>query len=65
MMSEPTKKSSYIDAGSLTLCFLPSCKKTFGSSCFRGGYYCSEVCANEGFNVEATVVPMRKRTSGT
>ena len=68
MMSEPTKKSSYIDAGSPTLCFLPSCKKTFGSSCFRGDddrYYCSEVCANEGFDVEATVVPMRKRTSGT
>jgi|1185.fasta_scaffold40082_3 hypothetical protein len=68
MMSEPTKRSHYIEAGSPTRCFLPICQKPFESKCFRGEdqrYYCSDVCANEGFDAEATVVPMRKRTSGT
>ena len=39
----------------------PHCKKPFEASCFRGDddrYYCSKLCANEGFN--DTIIPIEK-----
>ena len=54
-----SKLPRYADAGSPTQCFLPSCKKPFESTCFHGTdghYYCSELCANEGFEAELAVV---------
>jgi hypothetical protein len=62
---EPPKQSLYLNAGSPTRCFLPSCQKPFEHSCFRGDdnhYYCSEVCAQVGIEADLAVVePMRKR----
>jgi len=62
---EPSKQSLYLKAGAPTRCFLPGCRKPFEGSCFRGDddrYYCSEACANEGFDPELTVVELiRKR----
>ena len=66
MMSTPAKQSPYLMAGSPTRCFLPSCRKLFESTCFHGDdghYYCSEVCASEGFEADLAVVePIRKRS---
>ena len=64
MTSEPKKKSRYAEAGSPTRCYLPSCKKPFESTCYRGDddqFYCSESCAHEGFDAESTIVRIRKR----
>jgi len=64
MMSEPTRKSRYVEAGSPMRCFQPSCKNLFDGKCYRGDddrYYCSELCVNEGFNADAIVVPIKKR----
>lgn len=47
-MSE--SRSKYIDAGSPTSCFLPSCKKVFVDSCIRSGngnFFCSQRCADK------------------
>jgi hypothetical protein len=58
-------QSLYAAAGWPKECFNPNCKKPFESSCFRGDdnhFYCSETCANEGFDAEPTVVPIRKRS---
>ena len=63
----PPRESLYLKAGSPTRCQNPHCKKPFDRACVRGDddqYYCSELCANEGFD-HATVVPVRKRTSET
>lgn len=63
MMSEPKETSLYAEAGSPPRCFLPSCQKPFESTCYRGDdnrYYCSELCANEGFDAD-TVVPIKQR----
>jgi hypothetical protein len=63
---EPPKQSMYLTAGAPTRCFLPSCQKLFESTCFRGDdnhFYCSELCAHEGFDADLAVVePIRKRT---
>ena len=51
--------SKYQDAGGPKTCFLPSCQKAFESSCYRGKddhYYCSEKCAQEGFDEHLDVV---------
>lgn len=51
MHEEPPKRSAYMDAGAPLICFLPSCKKPFESSCYRGDdkhYYYSETSAPEG-----------------
>lgn len=61
--AEPMKHSSYIGAGSPTRCFLPSCRKPFDGSCYRGDddrYYCSKECAKVGEEGEfETVVNIR------
>ena len=65
---EPVKESLYLRAGAPTRCQNPRCEKLFDRACVRGDddqYYCSELCADEGFDVEAIVVQMRKRTSAT
>jgi hypothetical protein len=49
----------YVEAGLPKHCFLPSCGKPFASTCFHGDdghYYCSELCANEGFDAELAIV---------
>ena len=65
MMAASDKKSRYIEAGSPQRCFLPSCKNLFEDRCFRGKddrFYCTDVCANEGFGIDLTTVePLRKR----
>ena len=68
IMRSPVKESLYLKAGAPTRCQNPHCKKLFDRACVRGDddqYYCSEFCANEGFDEDATVLPMRKRTSET
>jgi hypothetical protein len=62
----PPKQSVYLAAGSPTRCFLPSCGKAFDGACYRGDdqhYYCSELCANEGIDLEHVIVPIGKRTT--
>jgi hypothetical protein len=47
------KESLYLKAGAPTRCFLQRCQKQFEDKCVRGDddqYYCSEACAQEGFN---------------
>ena len=65
---EARKESPYLAAGAPRHCFLPSCQKPFESSCFHGDdgrYYCSKLCANEGFDPLLTVVELsRKRAEG-
>lgn len=52
---EPPKQSLYLKAGSPTRCFNPNCRKPFEGSCVRGDddrYYCSEICAQVGFEID-------------
>lgn len=46
------KRSNYLDAGSPTSCFLPSCKQAFVDKCTRGSdghFYSSQKCAPTRF----------------
>jgi hypothetical protein len=52
-VSETSKESRYLKAGAPMSCYLPTCKKPFEGTCFRGDddrFYCSETCAHEGFD---------------
>jgi hypothetical protein len=53
------KRSNYLDAGSPTSCFLPSCKQAFVDKCIRGSdghFYCSQKCADKVRTQEVTDV---------
>jgi hypothetical protein len=51
---EPVGESRYRKAGLPKCCFVPSCQRPFESFCIRGDdrYYCSEVCAQVGLEVD-------------
>lgn len=51
------KQSRYLDAGSPTSCFLPSCNQAFIERCTRGSdenYFCSQKCADKASMQELT-----------
>ena len=60
MTSEkPPKVSEYVEAGSPTQCFIPSCRKWFEGAAIHGKdshYYCSETCADLANTIDLTHV---------
>ena len=49
------RQSRYIEAGAPTRCQNPNCGKPFERFCIRGDndrYYCSEVCAQVGMEID-------------
>jgi len=51
----PAKQSLYLKAGAPTRCVAMGCGKQFAGFCIRGDddrYYCSEVCAQIGFEID-------------
>jgi hypothetical protein len=57
------KESLYLAAGSPTRCAVPNCRQRFEGYCVRGDddrYYCSEVCAQVGLEIEFPVVVNRR-----
>jgi hypothetical protein len=61
------KRSKYLEAGSPTCCFLPSCRQPFLDRCIRGNdghYYCSQRCAGEGKKLDLRqVAPLQQNES--
>ncbi len=54
---EPAKQSLYLKAGAPTRCL--ACKKPFEGFCIRGDddrYYCSEICAQVGLEIDFDAV---------
>jgi hypothetical protein len=52
---EPARESRYRKAGSPVCCAVPHCRRRFADFCIRGDddrYYCSEVCAQIGFEID-------------
>lgn len=59
---EPLRESLYLKAGSPTRC--RACRKRFDGFCIRGDddrYYCSEVCAQVGLEVDLDKVANIRR----
>ena len=53
------KTSLYMQSGSPTRCFLPSCSKPFELTCYRGDddrYYCSKECAQKAEDLDLSRV---------
>ena len=59
VMTEGSKTSRYVAAGSPQSCFLPSCHKPFEATCIRGKdghFYCTPACAEIGAKLDLTHV---------
>ena len=49
------RQSAYLEAGAPTRCQNPNCGKPFDRFCIRGHndrYYCSEICAQVGMEID-------------
>ena len=61
---EMEKQSKYMQAGSPTCCFLPSCQKPFEGTCIRandGHFYCSTECLDKAQKIDLSKVEQLKR----
>ena len=60
------KLSRYLAAGAPQACFLPSCRKGFEHSCFRGAdshFYCTQECAAQGAKLDMSHVEELRKPS--
>ena len=61
---EMDKQSKYMQAGSPSCCFLPSCQKPFEGTCLRakdGHFYCSIECLDKARKIDLSKVEQLKR----